>query len=232
MLVKGEVLKSEVYRTSEHKSQHFQAIWNEQSESPDIITDKPKVSYKFGVLKVSNLHRDAKHQRFRGGMATGLKADMEIKRISHKVADGRFIPETEEEKVWSSAMPLTWYDEGWNMSLRKEETPTGNEEKQARTIEELKRIANNPLYFLRTYFRKESLDALPQGRDAYLLLFTTCINMPHGFYPTFGNAAYLFGEYKLKVSIFANEGSVENLGYDLKMSDWNDFTISESKEEG
>jgi len=221
----------QVYKSFEHKSQHFVATWNEPNEPIDTIAQKPKTAFKFGVLKVSNLHKDLWHGRFHGGIATGLKADITLMCTSHKVLDGRLIPEPEDQRAWSSPLPLMWYDEGWNMSLRSEDVPQGIEEKQAKTIEELKKVADNPLFFLRHYFRREMLDTLPQGRSAYLLLFCTCVNLAHSFFPTFGNSGSLLGEYKFKISIFSNEISVEDLIYDFRITDWNDFSITASKKE-
>lgn len=50
--------KPEPYRTFEHKSQHFKATWNDLNEPLDKISEKSKVAFKFGVLRITNIHRN------------------------------------------------------------------------------------------------------------------------------------------------------------------------------
>jgi hypothetical protein len=202
----------------EHKSQHFIESWTEKGESLGTLTDKPRLSMKFSVLKVSNQLRNIKSGIIHSGNATNVKADIRIKPIAYKVQDGRFIDQPQEKQIWSDPMPLNWYREGWDHSIKA----MGIE-----SIEESKKIRNSSLYLLEKYLINETLDVLPNGREAYLLLFMTNANMSNIFTPTWAFENRFLGKYRFKISIFSSEVNLHDLLYECEIRDWNDFTITQ-----
>jgi hypothetical protein len=214
----GSSSSTKGFQPLEHKSQHIIESWTEKGESLEALTDKPRLSIKFGVLKVSNQLRNVKSGVLHSGNATNVKADIRIKLIAHKVQDGRFVNDPQEQQIWSNPMPLSWYREGWDRPIKA--MSIGG-------IEERKKIRDSSLYLLEKYLINETLDVLPNGREAYLLLFITNANMPYTFTPIWAFENRFLGKYRFKISIFSSEVNLLDLLYECELRDWNDFSITQ-----
>lgn len=198
--------------------------WKESGESFDIVATRAKLRVKFGVLRVMNQPRSARNHRFNEGLATNLKAEMSIKMLGLYAISGAYSPSTIVQQ-WSNPRELSWYEEGWHDTLHP---PSADQGIVREAIAELKRISASPIRLLTEYLRKKSIDMLPVGYPAYLLLFYT-IDGKRSFYSTSHPSEQPIGRYHLRVTPHSFEIKPRTSLYELDIKDWKDFTITERK---
>jgi hypothetical protein len=203
----------------EHPSQHYFTTWKEEGESmSSVLDEKLKLRIKFGVLKVQNLKRGVWKGAFHAGNATDLKADVSL------------VTDTGEELT--QPQNLDWYRVDWDLPFR-------GSDKLRESLTRLKAVAAAPSTNLPQYLRNEAIDLLLVGREAYLLLFYS-YDSPQiiyldkakkdGFKLSGSAGAGImtpFGRYKVRVTIYCKETTLKELSYDVRVSDWNDFTITQ-----
>jgi len=205
-------------RSAELPVQHLIIL----SLSPNPEESVPLL-FKFGVLKVLNQARGLSH--LGEGVATNLKADVQISLAGSYTEKGDFSLYDKKSRTWSDRQPLRWYHENWTSSLK----PVEGGEKLKQSIVEMKRIAQYPLLLADKYLIDESKDILQVGDEAYLIVFYTQAGNRSWFYPSQRNQMP-WGRYKLKIRISAYELKPQTKVYDLDVRAWNDFSLKESKE--
>jgi hypothetical protein len=185
---------------------------------------KPLFKLKFGVLKVTNQHRDfwKGKSRWHMGNATNLRAKVRLKFTNGSYGD---------------SLELSWYRDDWDLPLRYEYfTDLPSLDEIARRLEEVS-VNHNVLM---RYFKSETKELVPVDDPAYLWLFftsegwSTFTPMTASEYKNYAPKGYMGkgktgGNFTFKVTIYSEEHTLLEGEYELDMRAWNDFTLTEVK---
>jgi hypothetical protein len=206
-------------------SQFYDLRWKAPGESPHYFNE-PRFQLKFGVLKISNLPRSLRTLQLREGEAVDLEADLSIYCISH-----HGVPFQSKGPKWTDQGPLSWYRRGWDTNLTNA-LLKGDPQSMvtwAKFASDLKWLGQALHLLVRDYLRYPTLDRLPVGRDAFLLLFVTSVGNPGSAWTTSEDQLWIPGEYILRIGIYAKNLSSTEHYFSLKIAGWNDFDVRRIK---
>lgn len=181
-------------------------------------------SIKFGCLRVTSLPRRIRNRRLTEGVATDLKADMQIQGLGGYetgAPDARLIPYTTS---WSAREQLSWYTEDWRGRLEHGDTAL-------KALEEWGHVLRTPPV-LWNYLRNPSLSILPVAEDQGELLVLLFTLKGHNFkffadyVADFGHTLHP-GKWKIKVTIYSKELKPKDSTYYFRLDfrDWDEFKL-------
>lgn len=200
---------------TEHISQFYTLLWQDKEEPYEARLDS-RLRLKFGVLKVTNLHRDLKRGRIYSGIAHNLYAEMRMLDPSGLSMQER----------------MSWFHPHWDNALTGDEVDDDSLQKR---ISMWKVVVKNTILLRNKYLKHQVIDTLQIGDSAYLWLFFTSDNDNQAWTPSNSGPriAYDAGPtFRLSVCLSGDEGILKrDLAYDVKFTDWSHFTITPIKKE-